>query len=175
MKWILAAGLLLASTAASAEVVSSSPNGFHIRHTVQLVSPVATSFAAFGRVGEWWNKDHSYSGDSANMSLSLTPGGCLCERFPDGGGIEHMRVTYVKPGEQVLLSGSLGPLLFLATAGIMDVQFERIAGGSKATMDYKAAGFADGGADKLAPVVDGVLAEQMKRYREFSRSQRPPR
>ena len=35
---------------------------------------------AFARVGEWWGKDHTYSGDSANLSLSLTPGGCWCER-----------------------------------------------------------------------------------------------
>ncbi len=39
-------------------------------------------------------------------------------------------------------------------------------------MDYNVAGFADGGADKLAPVVDGVLGAQFKRYREFARSQR---
>ena len=53
----------------------------------------------------------------------------------------------------------------------MDVQFERIAGGAKVTMDYKAAGFAEGGAEKLAPLVDSVLAEQMNRYRKFAASQ----
>ena len=78
-------------------------------------------------------------------------------------------------GKRVVLTGSLGPLLYDATAGSMDVQFEKIAGGTKVTMDYKVAGFADGGADKLAPVVDGVLGAQFKRYREFARSQRAER
>ena len=52
----------------------------------------------------------------------------------------------------------------------MDVQFERIAGGTKVTLDYKAAGFAEGGADKIAPIVDSVLADQMRRYRQFARA-----
>lgn len=174
MKWIIAAAALCASGAAQAEVVSANANGLHVRHEVQIVVPPANAFAAFGQISSWWNPAHSYSGKAANLSLSLTPGGCFCERFTDGGGVEHMRVTYVEPGKRVLMTGSLGPLLYLATAGVMDVQFERIAGGTKITLDYKAAGFADGGADKLAPVVDGVLAEQMRRYRQFARS-RPQR
>ena len=73
-----------------------------------------------------------------------------------------MRVGYVDPGKRVVLTGSLGPLLYEATAGVMDVKFERIAGGTKVTMDYSVAGFANGGADKLAPLVDSVLAEQIQ-------------
>ena len=174
MKWIIAAVALCASGTAQADVVSANANGLHIRHEVQIVVPPTNAFAAFGQMSSWWNAEHTYSGKSSNLSLSLTPGGCMCERFPDGGGIEHMRVTYVEPGKRAVLSGSLGPLLYLATSGVMDVQFERIAGGTKVTMDYKAAGFAEGGADKLAPIVDGVLADQMRRYRQFARA-RPQR
>ena len=153
---------------ASAEVVSANANGFHIRETVNLVVPTDVAFAAFARVGSWWDNEHTYSGAASNMSLSLSPGGCFCERIPAGGGIEHMRVAYVDPGDRVVLTGSLGPLLYEATSGVMDVKVERIAGGSKVTMDYKAAGFANGDAQKHAPVVDQVLATQMKRYRAFA-------
>jgi hypothetical protein len=170
MKWILAAGLFAVSTAANADVVSANPNGLHVRETVQLVVPPAVAFDAFARIGDWWNKDHTYSGDSANLSLALSPGGCFCERFPSGGGIEHMRVTFLDPGKRLLMTGPLGPLLYQATTGVMDVTVERIAGGSKVTLDYRAAGFAEGGADKLAAVVDGVLADQMRRYRTYARS-----
>jgi hypothetical protein len=48
----------------------------------------------------------------------------------------------------------------------MDVTFEPAAGGTKVSMDYRASGFAQGNADKLAPVVDQVLGEQMRRYVE---------
>ena len=172
MKWIVAAALICGSSAGQAEVVSANPNGFHVRQTLQLVVPPEVAFDAFGRVGDWWDKGHTYSGDAANLSLSLNSGGCFCEKLKNGGGVEHMRVSFVDPGKRIVLTGSLGPLLYDATAGSMDVQFEKIAGGTKVTMDYKVAGFADAGADKLAPVVDGVLGAQFKRYREYARNQR---
>ena len=49
---------------------------------------------------------------------------------------------------------------------------ERTARGSRLTLNYKVAGFANGGAAKLAPVVDGVLAGQLARYRKYAAGQR---
>ena len=168
MRHILLALPLVVAGPASAEVVSAGLNGFEVQEVVNLVVPPASAYAAFGQVGQWWNKEHTYSGDAARMSLQLRPGGCFCEPLEGGGGIEHMRVTFLKPGEQVVMTGSLGPLLYQATAGVMDVKFERIAGGTRVTMNYRAAGFAKSDADKLAPLVDQVLADQMKRYRIYA-------
>jgi len=168
MKYLVLLGLLAASAPASADVVSASSNGFEIRHTVNLVVKPDVAFQAFTDVAAWWNPDHTYSGSSANLSLALTPGGCFCERFPKGGGIEHMRVTFVDPGKHLVLTGALGPLLYEATAGVLDVSVKSTAGGSQLTFDYRAAGFYKGGADKLAPVVDQVLADQVKRYRTYA-------
>ncbi len=168
MKWLLALAALAAPAVAKAEVVSSNAHGFEVRHTVQTVIAQPAAFDAFGQVSQWWSKDHSYSGNSANLSLSLTPGGCFCERLPSGGGIEHMRIAYVVPGERVVLTGSLGPLLYLATTAVMDVKVERIAGGSRLVMNYRVAGFANGGADKMAPLVDQMLGEQMARFRKYA-------
>ena len=168
MKWFLGLSALALPVAAHAEVVSANAHGFEVRHSIQTVIPQAAAFDAFGQVSQWWSKDHSYSGDPANMSLSLRPGGCFCERLPDGGGVEHMHVAYVVPGERVVLIGSLGPLLYEATTGVMDVKVERIAGGSRVTMNYRAAGFANGGGEAMAPLVDQVLAEQMARFRKFA-------
>jgi hypothetical protein len=168
MKWLLALSALAIPAAAHAEVVSANAHGFEVRHTIQTVIPQAAAFEAFGQVSQWWSKDHSYSGDPANLSLSLSPGGCFCERLPGGGGVEHLRVAFVVPGERVVLTGSLGPLLYEATTGVMDVKVERIAGGSRVTMNYRAAGFANGGGEKMAPLVDQVLAEQMARFRKYA-------
>jgi hypothetical protein len=169
MRKIPLIALSLLASPAAAEVVSAGPNGFHVRQSVQIVIPPDSAYSGFGRVAEWWNKEHTYSGDSANLSMALSPGGCFCERLPNGGGIEHLRVSYLDPGKRIVLTGPLGPLLYEATAGVMDMKFERTAGGSKITMDYKAAGFANGGAEKLAPLVDSVLADQFRRYREYVR------
>jgi uncharacterized protein YndB with AHSA1/START domain len=168
MKWLLALAILAAPAAARAEVVSASAHGFEIRHSVAIVIPQPLAFDAFAQLPQWWNKEHTYSGDSANMSLELAPGGCFCERLPSGGGVEHMRVALIQPGERLVMTGPLGPLLYEAAAGVMDVKVERIAGGSRLTMNYRAAGFANGGADKLAPLVDRVLGDQVARFRKFA-------
>ena len=103
--------LLLASAPASAEVVSASSNGFEVRETVPLVVPPEAAFKAFGELPAWWDPQHTYSGDSANLRLQLTPGGCFCERIPkSGGGVEHMHVAYVEPSsESGLMDVTLHP------------------------------------------------------------------
>jgi hypothetical protein len=168
MKLFAIVAALFAAAPASAEVVSANANGFEVRHSVNLVIPQQKAFEAFSRIQDWWSKDHTYSGDATRLSLQLRPGGCFCERLDKGGGIEHLRVTYVQPDERAVLTGSLGPLLYDATTGVMDVKVERIAGGSRITMDYKVAGFAKGGAAELAPIVDKVLGDQMKRLRVYA-------
>jgi hypothetical protein len=77
-----------------------------------------------------------------------------------------MRVAVSLPPKRLVMTGSLGPLLYEATAGVMDVTFEPAAGGTNVSMEYRASGFAQGNADKLAPVVDQVLGEQLRRYVE---------
>jgi hypothetical protein len=61
-----------------------------------------------------------------------------------------MRVVYAQPGETLQLHGAHGPL-----------QAEAAAGGTEITQSYIVGGFIRGGADKLAPLVDKVLAEQL--------------
>jgi hypothetical protein len=157
------------SSPAAAEVVSASSNGFEVRETVALVVPPDAAYAAFSNIADWWDPEHTYSGDAANLSLNLVPGGCFCERLPkSSGGIEHLRVTYVEPGKQIVLTGALGPMLYEAVAGVMVVEVKRVAGGSQVTIDYKAAGFARAGAEKLAPAVDTVLGGQLKRFRAYA-------
>ena len=171
MKIIALAALAFGSPAV-AEVVSASPNGFEVRETVPLVVSPEAAYKAFANLPSWWDPQHTYSGDAGNLSLDVRPGGCMCEQIPKtGGGVEHLRVTYVEPGKRVLFTGALGPLLFEAVAGVMDVQIKGTGGGSQLILDYKAAGFAKGGADKLALAVDQVLAAQMKRFRTFASAQ----
>jgi uncharacterized protein YndB with AHSA1/START domain len=169
MRFLIAIVAVLAATPAAAEVVSASSNGFEVSETVQLVVPPEVAWSAFGNIADWWDPAHTYSGDAANLSLNLTAGGCFCERLPkSGGGVEHLRVTFVEPGKHVVFTGALGPLLYEAVTGVMDVQVKRLPGGSEVTLDYKAAGFAHGGADKLAAAVGGVLAGQLKRFRAYA-------
>jgi hypothetical protein len=175
LKYVAPLMFLALPMPAAAEVVSASDHGFEVQQSVNLVIPQPKAFAAFGQIAQWWNKEHTYSGDTARMSLQLRPGGCFCETLDGGGGVEHMRVALVRPGEQVVLTGGLGPLLYQATAGVMDVKVERIAGGSRVIMNYRAAGFANGDAAKFATLVDQVLGDQMKRFRIYAAGGAPKR
>jgi hypothetical protein len=169
MRALCLIALIVLASPARAEVVSASSNGFEVRHTVNLVAKPEVAYSSFANVGAWWDNEHTYSGEAKNMSLDLRPGGCFCEKIPKaGGGIEHMRVSYVEPAKRVVLTGALGPLLYEATAGVMDVQVKSTAAGSQLTLNYRAAGFAKGGAEAMAPLVDQVLGEQMKRLRAFA-------
>lgn len=153
---------------ANADVIYADAHGFEVRNAVPLVVSAPDALTAFTRVARWWSKDHTYSGDPANLTLDARPGGCFCERFPKGGGIEHLRVTYVAPGEELIMTGALGPLLHEAVNGVLTVHVEKIAGGSRLTLIYRASGFANGGGDKFASTVDAMLADQLKRYRAFA-------
>ena len=78
-----------------------------------------------------------------------------------------MQVAAVLPPKRLVMTGSLGPLLYEAAPGVMDVKFDSSAGGTMVTLDYRASGFVHANADKLAPAVDQVLAEQLRRYAAF--------
>lgn len=174
MRFLLLPAIAFAATPASAEVVSSSANGFEVRHQAEVPVPPARLWALFADVGRWWDGEHTYSGNAANMTLELRAGGCFCEVTPNNsGGIEHMRVAYVAPNERAVLTGGLGPLLFEATAGVMDVEIKPAAGGSSLTLTYRAAGFARGNGAALAKPVDAVLGEQVRRLAAVAAGKTP--
>lgn len=168
MKRIIAAAVLFGSTAASAEVVKSAEHGFELSYSHVVPGPPVEVMKGFANVARWWDEGHTYSGSAENLSLELKPGGCFCERLPNGGGVEHMRVAYVDPGKRLVLTGGLGPLLYQATAAVMDVQFTPAGSGTRVTVNYKAAGFANGGAAATAPLVDKVLDGQVMRFRVYA-------
>lgn len=174
MRYLVIPFILALSAPASAVVVGASSHGFELRHTLDLSIPPAQALAAFGRIGAWWGKDHTYSGNAARLSLQLRPGGCWCEQLDGGGGIEHMRVAYVQPGERIVLTGGLGPLLYEGTSGVMDVQAKKTPAGSQLIINYRVAGFARGNGTEMALAVDGVLRTQSERLRAFASRKATP-
>lgn len=163
MRYILAGVALSATSGASAEVVSSGPNAMIVRNSVEVPQAPAAAYERFLQPANWWLGSHTYSGEAKRLTIEPRPGGCFCETT-DGGGVEHLRVAHVDAGKRIVMSGALGPLLFEAAAGVMDVLFEPSGSGTRVTMTYKAAGFAGGGADKIAPVVDRVLLQQLESF-----------
>jgi uncharacterized protein YndB with AHSA1/START domain len=160
---------LLAAAPAAAKIVAADSHGFALRQFVDLNVPPAKAYATLVRPQDWWSGDHSYSGKAARLSLDPRVGGCFCERLDGGGGVEHMRVSYIRPGEHLTLTGPIGPLLFEAVAGVLDVTITATPGGSRVTFEYRAAGFGRANGSDLAPKVDQVLGEQYQRFAAAAR------
>jgi hypothetical protein len=164
MRSVLIAATMLgiASAPAAAEVKSVTPAGFETENKAVVAATPAKAWAMLGQPGQWWNKEHTYSGDASNMTLRLRAGGCFCERVPAGGGtIEHARIVYAQPGVTLRLQGGLGPLQAEAAIGTLTWTLKAVPGGTEVTQTYVVGGYVRGGADRLAPLVDKVLAEQL--------------
>jgi hypothetical protein len=155
------------ATPASAKVVSAVPHGFEVAETATVAATPAQAYAALAQAGRWWNGAHTYSGDAANMRLEPRPGGCLCERMKDDGAIEHMRVVYAQPHHTLRLQGGLGPLQQEGVVGSLSWSIRPVAGGAEITQRYVVGGYVRSGAEKLAPLVDQVLTEQLTRLKRF--------
>src|SRR5687768_2570384 len=153
---------LAAAAPAGAEVKSVGAEGFEVEARAVVTATPEETYAMLGRPGLWWDKEHTYSGDAANMRLALKVGGCFCEKIPDThGAIEHMRVVYVRPGVTLRLQGGLGPLQEEGTAGTLTWSLKAVPGGTEIVQTYVVGGYIRSGAEKLAPLVDMVLAQQL--------------
>ena len=153
---------------AEAEVTASSDSGFVSHSEAVVAATPAEVWAALLFPAGWWNGEHSYSGDSANLTLDAVPGGCFCETIPgaDGvpaGKIEHMRVVYLAPHSTLRLSGGLGPLQSDAVTGVLTITLGSEGAGTKITWDYVVGGYVRTSMTGLAPVVDRVVGEQLIR------------
>jgi uncharacterized protein YndB with AHSA1/START domain len=177
MRHIVAATtLLLSPITASPLSAQVTPNGFLVRHQVSVDAPPGDVFEILvERVGLWWDPAHTFSRDSRNLSIDARPGGCFCETFPDGGGVEHLRVVYVKPGEMLRMSGALGPLQAFGLAGSLTWKLTGSQDGTTIELSYSVGGFMEGGFERIAAGVDAVLGEQLQRLALFVDTGRPTR
>ena len=153
---------LLSCLPVQAEVVRSSPDGMLVRHEVAVAAAPAQVYRALGRLGSWWNPEHTWSGRAQNLDLEMVAGGCLCERWKDGSA-EHGRVVMAKRDELLRLHAALGPLQEMAVAGSLTFALAPAAEGTTVTMSYRVSGDASHALDKLAPVVDTVVGDQLRR------------
>jgi len=165
--------LMLAGTSAQS-APQVMPTGFLVKLETDVHAPPAKVYEALvAQIGLWWNPEHTYSHDAKNLSIDARPGGCFCEKLPNGGGVEHLRVVYIAPPQVVRFSGALGPLQASGVAGSMTW---KLSGGSDATrfeLSYSVGGFIPGGFEKIAPAVEAMLREQVDRLKMFAETGKP--
>lgn len=169
MRFAALLGAVLLSAPAVAEVHDSSSSGFVIRHAIDVPASQRTAWQALIAPARWWNAEHSYSQDSANLSLDARAGGCFCEVLPNPaspkaaprGSVEHMRVIYVEEPRALRMSGALGPLQSGAGTGTLTVILRPQGDGARILWEYVYGGYVRGNVTEIAAAVDGVLADQL--------------
>jgi hypothetical protein len=172
---LLGAGFVLTLAGTPAQSAPQvTPNGFRVSLEADVNASKAKVYdARIGQVGSWWNPEHTYSHDARNLSIDARPGGCFCEKLPNGGGVEHLRVIFVAPRELLRLSGALGPLQGSGVAGSMTWKLTGDGNNTRVQLSYNVGGFIDGGFDKIAPAVESVLNEQLDRLKLFAETGKP--
>ncbi len=158
----LAIGVAITCAAAYADITDSASNGFSINHKVVIAADRLPVYqAAINDVGQWWNDDHTMSGNAGNLYIEPRMLGCFCEKLGDGGGVVHLTVTFVNPGVMLRLTGGLGPLGLMGVNGNMTWEFTDAEDGTMVSLTYSVGGYMAGGLDSVAPAVDAVLLEQL--------------
>lgn len=170
---MLLAGLWLTPGLSQAEVIAATANGFEVKEVAVIKAPADQVYASLLQIGRWWNPDHSWSGDAANLSIDARPGGCFCEKLANGGGVQHMTVTFVMPGKLLRLSGALGPLQLEALSGSMSWSLKPVEKASELTLTYKVGGYATRPLPAWAPDVDSVLQQQLGRLQKLVETGKP--
>jgi hypothetical protein len=166
-RYLLIAILALTAIPVGAEVVDSASNGFTVKTVLQIQGAPDAVFRSLIQVGSWWNSAHTFSGDAKNLSIEERPGGCFCEKLPNGGGVRHMEVVNIAPGKALVLSGGLGPLQGIGASGAMSIQLAPAEGGTKLQVTYAVSGYLAAGMNTFAAPVNGVLAEQFGRLKNL--------
>jgi hypothetical protein len=163
----------MAGGGASAEVVSAAGNGFEIHETAHTAASPDKVYAALLLPAHWWNPDHTFTGNAANLTLDARAGGCWCESLPDGGSVEHLRVVYVSPGKILRLRGALGPFQGLAVDGVMTWSVKSVVDGTDISFTYAVGGYAKDGLAGMANMTDKVLGEQIERLKKLVEGEAP--
>ena len=170
-----ASAVVLSATPVTAEVVDSSAAGFTVAKTVTINASADAVWETLRAPQRWWAKEHTWSGDSANLYIDSQATGCFCEKLPGKGSVAHARLIYVDKPHLMRMEGALGPLQAFPVTGVMT--YELTPDGEKATkvkLTYAVGGYMPGGMEKMALPVDGVLGEQLDSLKAAAEAPPPP-
>jgi uncharacterized protein YndB with AHSA1/START domain len=156
-----------------ADTSQVSASGFVSSYREEVKASTDEVWRAIVQLPRWWNGQHTWSGNAANLSLDAQAGGCWCERWGDGASAQHGQVLMVQPGRVIILQARLGPLLDKPVQAVLTLVTSVQDGKTLLRLNYQVAGGADAGLDKLATPVDQVLGLQFQRLKRLVETGQP--
>jgi len=171
LKHLIFAGVCVyAAGNARAAVVESTPAGFSIEEKTHIGESPSRVYAALLEPAKWWNSQHTFSGSAANLTLDAHAGGCLCEKLPDGGSVQHLTVIYAAPGTVLRLKGALGPFQNQGVEGVLTFTLSPKDGGTELILQNNTGGFMKGGFGQWPAMADQMLADLVERLKQRAES-----
>ncbi len=167
---IPAALAFLVAQPAVAEVVQTSDGGFITRDQAVVDASTKEAWLALIAPAKWWNSSHTWSGDSANLSITPQAGGCFCERIPEDpdpekitleGSVEHMRVIQSYPERALRMQGALGPLQSEPVMGVLTIVISEVDEGTRIVWEYAVGGQMRFEIPVISKAVDSVMTQQL--------------
>ncbi len=167
---LIAVAATLAASPAGAEVISRSADGFVLRFAVGVEAAAGDVVSAVSELPQWWDPAHTYTGDSANLSLAFEEDGCWCEALADGTVFEHAVVTRIT-ADRVIMKAALGPLHGKATRADLTFGSEPENRGRRVTVDFVVEGARIAA---MADAVDTVMDQAFDRLIHHIEYGEPP-
>lgn len=166
MRTLIALAFLSWTAVVSAAVVDSASDGFTVTNTVVASVVPDKAYDSILKIGNWWSSEHTYFHDAKHLSIDPNQGGCFCE-IDWKRQVRHGTVIFVDRGKMLRLSTALGPLQEHGVSGVLTFKITPAEKGADIEMTYRVGGYFPGGLDKIAPVVDQVLGEQLARLERY--------
>lgn len=157
-----AAAALALNTSVQAEVIEAAPDHYVLKQEASSDLAPADIWTRLIDPASWWHPDHTYSGSSTNLSLDVEAGGLWREDW-NGGSVTHGTVIFVNPGVQLRLDAPFGPLQPIGAKTIWTITIAPDGTGSKVTFDEISHGVPSSKLGELAPAVDFVKTEAIRR------------
>lgn len=154
--------IMFFATAAHADVVEAGPDHFVLRQEAASSLSPDEMWERLINPAIWWHPDHTYSGSAAHLSLDVQAGGLWKEEW-QAGSVTHGEVIFVNPGVQLRLDAPFGPLQAIGAKTIWTITISADGDGSKVVFDEISHGVPSSKLDELAPAVDFVKTEAIRR------------
>lgn len=156
-----------------AEVISSSPSHYVLKHTSTSMMPPNLVWQRLIKPNEWWHPDHTYSGSSDNLSLDLQAGGLWREDW-DSGSVLHGQILMFQKEKTLVINAPFGPLQGMGVNVIWTISLssnieENKIGGTQITFSEIANGNDTSKLNEVAPSVDFVKQQAIERLSKPSR------
>lgn len=173
-----------------AKIDNQGKQHFVVKHEFMVEQSLNVVFERFKQVSKWWEGEHSFSGNAANLYFDFDKERCFCEKMPNGGFVEHLQVIHVSDQKKVVFSGGLGPLQEHAVSGKLIWRFTehekavqdnaehgnakqgnteqesaKQSNQVKVSVEYRVFGHVVGGMEQWPKAVDFVLGVQVKRLK----------